>query len=122
MFTKHISTAKSNTYFHSPESSTNIPVESKKLTEALVKYPDTKAYEALETGKTESITDANIADKKLLLTAVQHHLKEGSGDTKFLQRNILMLQLQGAITQYEGNILATKMNNIKAGLSNPEGT
>ena len=33
-----------------------------------------------------------------------------------------MLQLQGPITQYEGNILATKMNNIKAGLSNPEGT
>ena len=117
MFIKHSGIGKVSTYFNSPESSTNVPPESKKLTDALVKYPDTKAYEALENGKTESITDANIVDKKLLLTAVQHHLKEGSGDPKFLQRNILMLQLQGAITQYEGNILATKMNKYKYFLS-----
>lgn len=117
MFIKHNSFGKVSTYFNSPESSTNIPLEAKKLTDALEKYPGTKAYEALQNGKDESITPTNIDDKKLLLTAVQYNLKEGAKDPKFLQLNILMLQLQGAITQYEGNLFTTKINSIKSGLS-----
>lgn len=98
------------------------PVQAQDLANALKKYPGTKAYETLRDDKSV-ITDANIADKRLLLIAAQARIadKTAQNDQTSLDKlKVLTLNLQADIIQYDAKLIAGRTNDIKSSLAADE--